>query len=376
MASMTLDECIKQAEAGKVCQMKAPNGTWVKFDPKKVITEFRVAPGLDRNDGAKVLVYALHALEQKVLKFFSGSNRWVDLPKRGYKENPFLTSGHQGYICGESASSPVDMVAGKVIYDWHIDPATIRLKDIFRTYFRISKHSTDDTRQPHEVKGVPMYRVMMRSISGEDKWEGLFEVQYMKFKPGDQYNTISSSDEKKYERDWCVRSICRFPLPEEKNIEKSRSEFEARKYTNKFYVNSYSWTEEPVIRQRIPTLSKITPSGDDIFHNLARYLINYITALSDIDMNMDNFTKFIDRNMAQTNKPTHRVCTPDWKEKTTGKSIVCFKQYDEFREYRDAVLGKNTYGDCCLDGSQTYAILLRYFNNKYHGTIDEIRSER
>ena len=373
---MNLEECVSLANSGKVCQMKGPDGKWVKFDPKKVITEFRVAPELDRNDGAKVLVYALHALERKVLDFFSGKDRWLDMPERGGKENPFLTCGHRVYICGESVSSPVDVVAGKVIFDRHIDPATIRLKDIFRTYFRISKHSTDDTSQPHEVKGVPMYRVMMRSISGEDKWEGLFEVQYMKFKPGDQYNTISCSDEKKYERDWCVRSICRFPIPEEKKIEKSRPEFKAREYTNKFYVNSCNWTTEPVIRQRIPTLSKITPSGDDIFHNLARDLINYLTALSDIDMNMDNFTKFIDRNMAKTNEPTHRVCTPDWKEKTTGKSIVRFKQYDEFKDYRDAVLGKLTYGDSCLDHYQASAILLRYFNNKYHGTIDEVCSAR
>lgn len=370
---MTFEECTALAEAGKVCQMMAPDGRWVKFDPKRVITNFRVAPELDRNDGAKVLVYALHALEQKVLDFFSHSGRWVDLPKRGHKENPFLTSGHCGYICGESVRSPVDVVAGKVVFDRYIDPATVRLKDIFRTYFRISKHFTDDTMQPHEVKGVPMYRVMMRSISGEDKWEGLFEVQYMKFKPGDQYNTISSSDEKKYERDWCVRSICLFPLPEEKNIEKSRPEFEARKYTNKFYVNSYSWRTEPVIRQRIPTLSKITPSGDDIFHNLARYLINYLTALSDIDMHFDNFTKFIDRNMEKTNEPTHIVCTPDWKENTSGKSIVCYRQYNEFKDYRDAVLGKLTYGESSLDHYQARAILLRYFNNKYHGTIDEVR---
>lgn len=54
MASMTFDECIKQANAGKVCQMMAPNGKWVKFDPKKVINKFRIAPELTPNDGLKV----------------------------------------------------------------------------------------------------------------------------------------------------------------------------------------------------------------------------------------------------------------------------------------------------------------------------------
>ena len=47
---MTFDECVAQANAGKVCQMMAPSGKWVKFDPKKVINKFRIAPELTPND--------------------------------------------------------------------------------------------------------------------------------------------------------------------------------------------------------------------------------------------------------------------------------------------------------------------------------------
>ena len=370
---MNFDECIALAKSGKVCQMKSPDGKWVKFDPNKVITEFRVAPELTVNDGLKVLAYSLHQLEKKVAAFFQGSHRWVDLPERGHKSDPYLTYGHKGYLGGEPRRRTHTGLFGEPDFEDYVDTTGMRLRDVFRSYFRIVPENPNALTCTNGGAKV-CYRVDMRKLNGADGgWESLFRVHYTKFRPGDQYN-LSSNDKAGYESDWCVSSICSFYLPEKGKITKSRPEFNPRRYTCQCYRHESDWYDELVKHQRIPTLSKITPSGDDIFHNLAMYLINYLTILSDIDMNMENFAKFIDNNMEKTTQPTHTVDTPDWKVKTTGKSLVVYKQYNEFKDYRDAVFGKNTYGDCFLDYYQAIAILLRYFNNKYHGTIDEVRT--
>ena len=361
---MTFEECTALAAAGKVCQMMAPDGTWVKFDPEYVIRNFRVAPELTKNDGARVLLYALHCLEQKVADFFSGTGRWVDLPEQGHKSDPFLSYGGKGFL-GREQLDTFDTVDGVTKYN---DPIYTkpRLRDVFKSYFRITKQDAPDDGVSKVIKkDAPGYLVEMRDIIGGDHWIHLFSVCYIKFKPGDQYNPVSD-DKEAFEEDWCIAGSPDFYCPEEGTV------FERRMYTNKFYVNKSMWHDEPVCTQRIPTLSKVTPSGDDIFHNLARYVINYLRLLSDIDMNMDNFTKFIENNMDKTNLPTHSVHTPKWKPK--GKSLVVYKQFDEFRMYRDAVIGKCKYDTRGFhDYHQTLGILVRYFNNKYHGTIDEVR---
>lgn len=361
---MTFEECTALAAAGKVCQMMAPDGTWVKFDPKYVITNFRVAPELTKNDGARVLLYALHCLERKVADFFSGSGRWVDLPEHGHKSDPFLSYGSKGFL-GREQLNTSDTVDGVTKYNNPIF-AKPRLRDVFKSYFRIVKRNSAEEGDGEVVKkDVPEYLVEMRDIRGGEHWISLFHVCYIKFKPGDQYNPVSD-DKERFEEDWCIAGTPDFKCPKEGTV------FKLRMYTNKFYANESMWHDEPVRIQRIPTLSKVTPSGGDIFHNLVRYVINYLSILSDIDMNMDNFAKFIENNMEKTTQATHIVHTPEWKPK--GKSLVVYKQFDEFRRYRDAVLGKYKYDTRGFhDYHQTLGILVRYFNNLYHGTIDEVQ---
>lgn len=380
---MTFDECVAQANAGKVCQMMAPNGKWVKFDPKKVINKFRIAPELTPNDGLKVLVYALHQLEQRVDAFFRDSGRWVDLPEHGHKKDPFITYGHKGYLGGEQRyvirDDFDDVGFGRFRghlddqseYKPTVDRNNVRLRDIFRSYFRIVEESNNGMTLPMGDADKCYRVVMLRLDDRNGNWHELFKVMHVKFKPGDQYNPISSSKEE-YESDWCIYAFNDFFVPGEDEKEKSRPEFEPRTYSSQSGSRTFHRDGETVRLQRIPTISKITPCGDDIFHNLAMYLINYLSMLSDMDMNMDNFSDFIETNMEKTNKPTHTVRTPDWKKATTGKSIVCYHQFDEFSKYRDAVLGKLPYGNYSANYYQTTAIILRYFNNKYHGTIDEI----
>ena len=118
-------------------------------------------------------------------------------------------------------------------------------------------------------------------------------------------------------------------------------------------------------------MSRITPCGNEVLNNIALYICNYLTFISRIDMNLKDFSDFIENNMEKTDDPTHYLTKPDWVP--GNRSLVVYKQYDEFDKYRAAALGKNKYDESgYLDHHQTEAILLRYFNVKYHGTIYEV----
>ena len=363
---MNYEECAKLAEAGTPCQMLNTDGKWVKFDPLKVITKFRPAPQLKPTDGAKVLVYALHELERRVEKFFHDSGRWVDLPESGHKADPFLTYGHKGYLGHRKCRAATHNWEGRTIEcEERVDKSWTRLRDIFRSYFRVAKRTVAKDETEFKVHGTTEYSVAMRNLMGEERWIELFRVFYAKCIPGSQYEFIEN-DNDDFEEHWVVIDVCRFfHLPED-GPESSEPAYKAKTYLPARYGK-----RTPVVRQVIQTVSKVNRAGGDIFHNLARYIISYLTILSDMDMNMENFSSFISRNMKDSDNPTYRITTPSWK--TNGKSRVEFKHYSELKEYRDAVLGKRKYDkDGCADHEQVYAILLRYFDTKYHGTIDEV----
>lgn len=362
---MNYNECVEMSKAGKPCQMMDTKGNWVEFDPAKVITKFRVAPQLGRTDGAKVLIYALNQLEKRVEKFFHDKGKWVDLPERGHKADPFLIYGYRGYLGNREYDAPIRTYEGETLgYDREVDTSCTRLRDVFRSYFRVEKWKIGDAYSREIVRGTTAYTVGMRDLRGEENWIELFNVYYARFVPGSQYDLVGT-DNDEFETDWLVEDHCTFYLPETADGN-SGSIYSARKRSKEGYGK-----KEYVSRQRIPTISKVNRAGGDVFHNIARYVISYLTVLSDMDMNMDNFSSFISRNLKERDIPTHRVYTPSWKD--GGKSTVSFNLLREFREYRDAALGKRNYDkDGCADMVQTYAILLRYFNTKYNGTIDRV----
>lgn len=349
---MSLDECKKHAANGEPCQMMTPDGKWVPFNETQVITKFRVAPRLFDNSGPRIVMYALLRLEKMVERHFRNTSLWIDLPQSGFKEDWTLTAGYHGKLGARdirvepSIEDQVRAVLGKPKPEY-LDRTDLRLRDIFRTYFRVRK-----------VKSTE-YEVQCRSLTKapDDKnWITIFRVKQEYFKEHDDFN-ITSKD---FPLSWCIETCADYSyIPKD--------------WKERLGTYQYSTTERYRIRQqRIRSVSKITPCGTEILNNIALWICNYLTFISHIDMNMQYFSDFIENNMEKTDNPTHRVATPGWTP--NNRSLVIYYQYSEFAKYRDASLGRRQYDENgYLDYRQAHAILLRYFNMKYHGTIYEVR---
>ena len=352
---MSLDECKKHAANGEPCQMMTPDGKWVPFNETQVITKFRVAPRLFENSGPRIVMYALLRLEKMVERHFRNTYLWIDLPQSGFKEDWTLTAGYHGKLGARdirvepSIEDQVRAVLGKPKTEY-IDRTDLRLRDIFRTYFRVCK-----------VKSTE-YEVQCRSLTKapDDKnWITIFRVKQEYFKEHDDFNLAS----KDFPLSWCIETCADYSyIPKE--------------WKEMLGTYQYSTTERYRIRQqRIRSVSKITPCGTEILNNIALWICNYLTFISHIDMNLKDFSDFIENNMEKTDSPTHRLATPGWTP--NNRSLVIYYQYSEFAKYRDAALGRRQYDENgYLDYRQAHAILLRYFNMKYHGTIYEVREKQ
>lgn len=352
---MSLDECKKHAANGEPCQMMTPDGKWVPFNETQVITKFRVAPRLFENSGPRIVMYALLSLEKMVERHFRNTFLWIDLPQSGFKEDWTLTAGYHGKLGARdirvepSIEDQVRAVLGKPKTEY-LDRTDLRLRDIFRTYFRVRK-----------VKPT-VYEVQCRSLTtapDDNNWITIFRVKQEHFKEHDDFNLAS----KDAPLSWCIETCADYSyIPKE--------------WKERLGTYQYSTTERYRIKQqRIKSVSKITPCGTEILNNIALWICNYLTFISHIDMNLKDFSDFIENNMEKTDSPTHRLATPGWTP--NNRSIVSYYQYSEFAKYRDAALGRRQYDENgYLDYRQAHAILLRYFNMKYHGTIYEVREKQ
>lgn len=352
---MSLDECKKHAANGEPCQMMTPDGKWVPFNETQVITKFRVAPRLFDNSGPRIVMYALLRLEKMVERHFRNTFLWIDLPQSGFKEDWTLTAGYHGKLGARdirvepSIEDQVRAVLGKPKTEY-LDRTDLRLRDIFRTYFRVRK-----------VKSTE-YEVQCRSLTKapcDNNWTTIFRVKQEHFKEHDDFNLAS----KDAPLSWCIETCADYSyIPKE--------------WKERLGTYQYSTTERYRIRQqRIRSVSKITPCGTEILNNIALWVCNYLTFISHIDMNMKDFSDFIENNMEKTDSPTHRLVTPGWTP--NNRSLVIYYQYSEFAKYRDAALGRRQYDENgYLDYRHAHAILLRYFNMKYHGTIYEVREKQ
>ena len=97
---LSFEECNELSKNGEPCQMLTPDGKWVKFDESQVITKFRRAPRLFSNSGPRVLMYALHRLEEMVEGYFLNQGNYIDLPAVGYKTDWTVTGGSKGKLGG------------------------------------------------------------------------------------------------------------------------------------------------------------------------------------------------------------------------------------------------------------------------------------
>lgn len=175
---MSLDECKTHAANGEPCQMMTPDGKWVPFDETQVITKFRVAPRLFDNSAPRIVMYALYRLEEMVERHFRNSSLWIDLPAVGFKEDWTLTAGYHGKLGARDISvepsieDQVRYILGKPKKEY-LDRTDLRLRDIFRTYFRVRK-----------VKSTE-YEVQCRSLTkapGDNNWITIFKVKQDYFK--------------------------------------------------------------------------------------------------------------------------------------------------------------------------------------------------
>lgn len=351
---MSLDECKKHAANGEPCQMMTPDGKWIPFDETQVITKFRVAPRLFENSGPRIVMYALFRIGEMVERHFRNTSLWIDLPQSGFKEDWTLTAGYHGKLGARdirtepSIEDQVRAILGNPKKEY-IDRTDLRLRDIFRTYFRVCK-----------VKSTE-YKVQCRSLTqapGDNNWITIFMVKRDYFKEHDDFNLTSKDGH----LSWCIETCADYLyIPKE--------------WKKRLGTYQYSTTERYRIRQqRIRSVSKITPCGTEILNNIALWICNYLTFISHIDMNLKDFSDFIENNMEKTDNSTHRLSTPGWTP--NNRSIVIYHQYREFAKYRDAVLGRRKYDENgFLDDRQTRAILLRYFNMKYNGTIYEVTTK-
>lgn len=134
---MTYDEIKKFAEEGRECQMLVDN-KWVKLNLEAVIHEFRLAPILSPtpHDGRRVLRAALYYLERFFLQI--GDSLSFAMPKTGPK-TPWTVTGD----C------------------WHNGLRIKVLKDVFKTYFRISEEKAEG-----DLETVAKYIKFGREVAG------------------------------------------------------------------------------------------------------------------------------------------------------------------------------------------------------------------
>lgn len=352
---MSLDECKKHSANGEPCQMMTPDGKWVPFNEAQVITKFRVAPRLFDNSGPRIVMYALFRIGEMVDRHFRNTGMWIDLPEVGFKKDWTITGGSKGLLGSRdirvmpTIEEQMRAAMGQPPTEL-VDSKDVRLRDIFRTYFRVRK-----------VKSTE-YEVQCRSLTkapDDNNWMTIFKVKQDYFKEHDDFNLTS----KDFPLSWCLSTCVDYS-------------YIPKAWKERLGTYQYSTTERYRIRQqRIKSVSKITPCGTEILNNIALWICNYLTFISHIDMNLKDFSDFIENNMEKTDHPTHRLATPGWTP--NNRSLVIYYQYSEFAKYRDAALGRRKYDENgYLDYRQVHAILLRYFNMKYHGTIYEVREKQ
>ena len=144
-------------------------------------------------------------------------------------------------------------------------------------------------------------------------------------------------------------------------------------YTRLDYTDSCKDVKSVIItQQRISTLDPSNKPGEDVLHNIAVIVWHFLKQVSDLDMKFENFKGFINKQLEETLSSSYRI------DNSPTYSVVTIKEtiFNSVREYMQALLGKYQHGDQYQDYVFAKTILLRYFNDKYNDTIDEVRYQR
>ena len=347
---ISFDECMDIFKRGGACQMQY-NGQWIPFDPDVVIRDFRVAPQLTQKDGARIVRYALYRIGAYLDSMCSGV--YFGLPKKGPKESWRHTYPIPG--------------------DEKLASFTNRKKDIFKSYFRIvtSEYKNDGV-VGNGVVGVPQYCIQYRSFEAK-AWETLFCVRYMTYTGYEKYWARScASWEGEYMTDWGILMSPRFhgKMVNTSTSDRPHWEKDLSDYTRIECPDSCGKVRHVIVdEQRISTLDPLYKPGKDVLHNIAVNVWHFLKQVSVLDMNFGNFKSFINTQLEKTFSSAYRI------DNSPTYSVVTIKEtiFDSVREYMQALIGKYQHGDQYQDYLFTKAILLRYFNDKYNDTIDEVR---
>ena len=331
---------------GGDCQMQF-DGKWIPFDPAAVIRKFRRAPQLSEKEGPKVVRYALYRLSQILVNYCQ--NLAFGLPEKCKKTNwrhtyPVKWTENQPRLYG-------------------------RLKDIFKTYFRIiSEPYKNDGVVGNGVVGVPQYIIQRRCIES-DQWVSVFAVRYMTYTGYDKYESrTGASWEGEHMTDWGI--VLMGDLAG-KYIQDDRGNghIDTSRYVKAESTDHFNRGKTVIVRQqRIFTLDPTNNPGEDVLHNIALVLSHYLEQLSALDVRFTNFKSFIDKQLADMMESSYTITNGETRTWVTIKESV----FDKVKEYMEATLGKNKHGDYYQDYVFTKAIMLRYFNDKYNDTIDYV----
>ena len=343
---ISFDECMDIFNRGGDCQMQI-DGKWHPFDPSAVIRKFRRAPQLSENDGTRVVRYALYRLAQIMCEYCQ--NLAFGLPEKGPKPNwkhtyPVKWKENQPRLFG-------------------------RLKDIFKTYFRIvSAPYKNEYVVGNGVVGVPHYIIQRRCLES-DKWISVFAVRYMTYNGYDKYESRTcASWEGEHTTDWGIVLMADLAG---KYIQEDRcnGHIDTSRYVKAESTDHFNRGKTVIVRQqRIFTLDPTSKPGDEVLHNIALVLSHYLEQLSSLDVRFPNFKSFIDKQLADTMESSYTIYNGDDCTHVTMKESV----FNAVKEYMEAVVGKLKHGDYYQDYVFTTAIMLRYFNDKYNDTIDRV----
>jgi hypothetical protein len=343
---ISFDKCMDIFKSGGDCQMLF-DGKWIPFEPAAVIRKFRLAPQLSKKDGPRVVRYALYRLSQIMCEYCQ--NLAFGLPEKGPKPNwkhtyPVNWKENQPRLFG-------------------------RLKDIFKTYFRIvSAPYKNEHVVGNGVVGVPHYIIQRRCIDS-DQWVSVFAVRYMTYNGYDKYESRScASWEGEHTTDWGIVLMSDLAG---KYIQEDRcnGHIDTSRYLRAESTDHFNRGKTVIVRQqRIFTLDPTSKPGDEVLHNIALVLSHYLEQLSSLDIRFPNFKSFIDKQLADMMDSSYTIYNGEKCTHVTMKESV----FDAVKEYMEAVIGKLKHGDYYQDYVFTKAIMLRYFNDKYNDTIDRV----
>ena len=340
---MDFKECKAKYEQGIPCQMRLPDGNWVKFDPTRVITEFAEAPRLGPNDGPRVLLYVLHSIEKILISRFSGEDFSIKLPKHGPKKDWRITE-EETVPLGSSANN--------------------RYRDIFKSYFRVVKSSFSENRNRYGlvVDIVPyttMYTVERRELDEHNEWVPLFTLRYVPFKMDSRYTPAKLSDNTGV-NDWLIHCD-------------SRSFVGTGTWSNTYdklkkVVGASIWADNAVSFQRIQTIDPLHQSGGNAIFNIAAFVAHYLMIISELDARAEEMANVIENHVQSNDGISYQILR---NHGDVNRTVVFYRLTDKFRTYCNAAFGKNEHTSWSHTVSQRKAILLRYFNDKF-GNIDSI----